>query len=297
MEKYMGKGFIPALGTPLDDNGRVVEESFRKQIEDQIKAGAAGLLCMGSMGIQAFIDPAECPNIARIAVDQAAGRVPVFVGAMDCTIAGAIRRMKAMDDIDVTAFVFTTPYYSPVKRPQIIRFFTGIAKNTKHNVMAYDLPGVTQSKITYDMLKEISDTCPNFIGVKTADEQMIRKIKTWGEFPENFLTCFSGLDTFDVCYPFGFTNYLDGMVSCCPKNFEKMDKALLSGDMATASQCLTNVVKLRDAMAGHPYLLAAYTEVMHLLGYSGRFHPDFAEDEPQCREEMRKILVEIGELE
>lgn len=296
MEKYMNKGFIPALGTPLDDNGHVVEESYRKQIEDQIRIGCAGLLSMGSMGIQAFIDPAECPNVARIAVDQAAGRVPVFVGAMDCTIAGALRRIKSMDDIDVTAFVFTTPYYSPVKAPQIIKFYTDIAKNTKHNIMAYDLPGVTQSKITYEILKAIVKECPNFIGVKTADEQMIRKIKTWGEFPENFITCFSGLDTFDVCYPFGFDNYLDGMVSCCPKNFEKMDKAFLAGDMKTASECLTKVVKLRDAMAGHPYLLAAYTEVMHLLGYDGRFHPDYAADEPECREEMKKVLQEIGEL-
>ena len=294
---YIGKGFIPALGTPLDENGHVVEESYRKQIEDQIKAGCAGLLSMGSMGIQAFIDPDECPKIAAIAVSQAAGRVPVFVGAMDCSIERALKRVKAMEDLDVTAFVFTTPYYSPVKKPQIEKFFIEIAKNTKKNIMAYDLPGVTQSKITYEMVKNIKAAAPNFIGIKTADEQMIRKIKTFGELSEDFITCFSGLDTFDVCYPFGFTNYLDGMVTCCPKNFEKMDKAFLAGDMKTASQCLTNVVKLRDAMAGYPYLLAAYTEVMHFLGYEGRFHPDYADFEGDaCREHLKKILVEIGEL-
>jgi len=291
------RGFVTALGTPLDENGHVIEASYRKQIEDQIRAGAAGILSMGSMGIQAFISPHECPKVAAIAVDQAAGRIPVFVGAMDCSIEGALARIKSMEHLDVAAFVFTTPYYSPVKKPQIERFYTEIAKHTTKNIMAYDLPGVTQSKITYEMVKNIKAQCPNFVGIKTADTAMIRKIKTCGELPADFMTCYSGLDTFDVCYPFGIDVYLDGMIACCPKNFSKIDKALVAGDMKTANECLTKVLKLRDAMAGYPYLLAAFTEAMHLLGYEGRFHPDYAENEGEaCREHMRQLLVEIGEL-
>ena len=37
-------GFVPALGTPLDKNGNLCVESYKKQIDDQIKAGAAGIL-------------------------------------------------------------------------------------------------------------------------------------------------------------------------------------------------------------------------------------------------------------
>ena len=43
-------GFYTALGTPLDDQGKVVKQSFVKQIEDQIASGASGLLVMGTMG-------------------------------------------------------------------------------------------------------------------------------------------------------------------------------------------------------------------------------------------------------
>lgn len=46
----MKAGFVPALGTPLDKEGKFVKESYKKQIDDQIKAGAVGILCMGSMG-------------------------------------------------------------------------------------------------------------------------------------------------------------------------------------------------------------------------------------------------------
>ena len=50
----MKAGFIPALGTPLDKNGNLMVESYKKQINDQIDAGAVGILCMGSMGQQAI---------------------------------------------------------------------------------------------------------------------------------------------------------------------------------------------------------------------------------------------------
>ena len=48
----MRPGFVPALGTPLDKDGNVIEASLKKHINDQIEAGAVGLLCMGSMGIE-----------------------------------------------------------------------------------------------------------------------------------------------------------------------------------------------------------------------------------------------------
>ena len=293
---YIGNGFVPALGTPLDDNGCVIEESLRKEVEDQIKAGAAGLLCMGSMGIQAYIDRDEAPKIAAICVDQAAGRVPVFVGAMDCTVKGAAKRMAAMDDIDVTAFVFTTPYYAACPKDGIITFYKKVAASTKHNIMMYDLPSVTQSKITYDIVTEVAKSCPNLIGIKTNDAQLIRKIKLLGELPEDFITCYSGLDVFDVSYEFGFKNYLDGMISCCPKTFEKMDKAFLAGDIATASKCLTNVVALRDLFLKYR-LMAAFTIAMNLEGYEGRFHNDYTEDETDlCREDVKAMLIKMGEL-
>ena len=119
----MKSGFVPALGTPLDAQGNLCKESYRKQIDDQIKAGAVGILCMGSMGIQSCIRQAVCPEVAAAAVEAAAGRVPVFVGAMDTSIARAKERLAAMEDLDVAGFVFTAPYYAANSREQMMRFF------------------------------------------------------------------------------------------------------------------------------------------------------------------------------
>ena len=47
----MKTGFVPALGTPLDEKGELLEDSYKKEIEMMIGCGAVGLLSMGSMGI------------------------------------------------------------------------------------------------------------------------------------------------------------------------------------------------------------------------------------------------------
>ena len=46
----MKYGFVPALGTPLDENGKLCKASYTAQINRMIDAGAVGILCMGSMG-------------------------------------------------------------------------------------------------------------------------------------------------------------------------------------------------------------------------------------------------------
>ena len=112
----MEKGFVPALGTPLDQNGELVAAGLKTQIDQQIKAGAVGLLCMGSMGQQAFIRNDVYPEVAKAAVEAAAGRVPVFVGAMDTSISRVKQRIAALEELDIAALVFTAPYYSAASR-------------------------------------------------------------------------------------------------------------------------------------------------------------------------------------
>ena len=292
----MKAGFVPALGTPLDENGNLIKKSLQKQIQDQIKAGAVGLLCMGSMGIQACIRENVYPTVAKAAVEAAAGRVPVFVGAMDTSIARAKERMAAMEAFDVGGFVFTAPYYAPCSRDQAMRYFRSVAAATAHGILLYDLPGVTQTKITYDMVLELLRDVPNFIGIKSADLQMFRKLTLNPDVDKDFIMVYSGLDTFDVAYKWGIDKCLDGMCSCTPVNTGKMFRAMEAGDYDTAAVCLNNIVALRDAFLGWD-LWPAYTTAMNLLGYEGSHSPDYC---APIREEyipaLRDMLQSIGEL-
>ncbi len=289
-------GFVPALLTPIDANGNLDESSYRKQIEDMIQAGAVGLLSMGSMGQQAYLRPSTCVEVARVAVDAAAGRVPVFVGAMDVSICRAKERVAAMEELDVAAFVFTAPYYNSCKPHQVKNYLKAIAASTKHNIMVYDLPGVTQFKFTYDFVLGLRKEIPNLIGIKSADTQMFRKLILNPEVPEDFIMVYSGLDTFDVAYKWGIKNCLDGMLPLAPKNTEKMFKAMDNDDYATAAECLNSILYLRDTYAAHD-LWPCASEAMNMLGYSGKHDPDINDPiKPENVAVVRAAMEKVGEL-
>ena len=292
----MRPGFVPALGTPLDAKGNLCVESYKKQIDDQIKAGAIGILCMGSMGIQAFIRGDVCPQVAQTAVEAAAGRVPVYVGAMDCSIGRAKERMAAMEHLDIAGFVFTTPYYSACTPQQIINFYKGVCAATKHKVLMYDLAVVTQSKITYEIVKELLRTVPNIAGIKSGDMNLFRKLKLDPEVPSDFVMVYSGLDNFDIAYKWGIDKCLDGMLSCTPVNTAKLFAAMEQGDYDAAAGYLNHIVALRDFFVARD-LWPSYSTAMNLLGYEGSFGPDYVcPIQEKYISEIKEELVRIGEL-
>ena len=291
----MKPGFVPALGTPLDQNGNLIADSLRKQIEAQIEAGAVGLLCMGSMGQEAFLRTDVYAEVAAVAVDAAKGRVPVFVGAMDTSIGRAAERMAAIEHLDIAGFVFTAPFYAPTPGPHMLNYFKGVAAKTKKSILLYDLPVVTQSKITYDMVLQMIREIPNLAGIKSADTQMFRKMKLNPEVPDDFIMVYSGLDTFDIAYKWGIDNCLDGMLTCTPANTGKMFAAMAEGDYDTAAVCLSNIVALRDLFVACD-LWPAYSYTMGLLGYPGKYGPDYTpEFNNDHADKIIAMMRQIGE--
>ena len=292
----MKSGYVPAVGTPLDKDGNLCVESYKKQIEDQIAAGAIGILCMGSMGQQAFIRQEVYPEVAKAAVEAAAGRVPVYVGAMDCSIARAKDRIAAMEHLDIAAFVFTTPYYHPCTPEQAMNYFKGVAKATKKPILLYDLPGVTQCKITYDMVMTLLKDVPNFKGIKSMDTVLFRKLTLNEAVPEDFLMVYSGLDMFDVAYKWGINKCLDGMMDCTPRNSKALFEAMEKGDYDTAAKALDNIVALRDFFVARD-LWPSFSAAMNLLGYEGSFALDYTSPIKESYvAEIKAELIRIGEL-
>lgn len=292
----MKSGYVPAVGTPLDKDGNLCVESYKKQIEDQIRHGAIAILSMGSMGIQPYLRTGVCAEVAKAAVEVAAGRVPVYVGAMDCSIARAKERMAAMEELDVTGFVLTTPYYYKCTPQMILNYYRGACAGTKHKVLMYDLPGVTQSKITFGIVKELIRTVPNLAGIKSADLNMFRRLKLDPEVPEDFLMVYSGLDNFDIAYKWGIDKCLDGMPSCTPVNSGKLFAAMAQGDYDKAAEYLNNIIALRDFFVARD-LWPSFSTAMNLLGYEGNFAPDYVSPiQEKYIPEIKNELVRIGEL-
>ncbi|MFC3772487.1 dihydrodipicolinate synthase family protein [Paenibacillus sp. GCM10012303] len=291
----MGKqGFFPALGTPLDENGRLIEGSLRRHVADQIEAGAAGLLVMGSMGQQPYIRGGETAEIARIAVEEASGACPVLIGVMDNSIGRVQERMDRLDGLAIDGVVATTPYYYPLTQADIVNFFTSLAAYSPYPVYLYDLAVVTQSKISAQTAEKLMKV-PNIGGIKTGDLTTARVLsRLQPTVNPDFRIMFSGLDVFDAAYAYGIRDNLDGMFSCTASLTTGMYKALEAGDNEAAARCLDGILLLRDTFV-EVGVFPAFTHAMNLLGYEGTFHPDYMQPiGPEQQEKVRECMQRLA---
>ena len=288
-------GFYTALGTPLTEDGRIIESALVKHIEQQIKAGASGLLLMGSMGIEASVRECEYGKIVSAALEAVDGRLPLFVGAMDNSIARVMDKIAMIGEgKQIEGIVLTVPFYSKPSDEDAINWFLSIADRSPYPVYLYDLAVVTKYKITMPVISAIINH-PNIKGIKTADWEMIKAIER--KYPDAEFAClYSGLDSFDYANAIGITKNLDGMFCCTPANARKMYDCVERGDLIGARAHLDNILLLRDTMIKYG-LMRCFTVCMNLLGVEGDFSQDYrAPMKPGAEEAMRTTMEQIGEL-
>ena len=292
----LNEGFYTALGTPVDKDGNVVESSLRKHIEDQISAGAEGLLLMGSMGIQPCIHDREFAKIVRIGSGAAGGRCPFFAGVMDNSIGRVQDRINALNDINLEGVVVTTPFYYMCTPDELKSYFSSIASISKYPVYLYDLPGVTKVKITLDTVLFLARD-KKFAGIKTGDLVLARELKRHPDIRPDFQVLFSGLDLFDVAYSYGIQRNLDGMFCCTPRNAADMYRCLKTGDFNGGGKHLDNILSLRQTFLTTGGIFPSFTAAMNLLGYEGNFSPDYAISVGQdAILKIEAAMKKIGEL-
>ncbi len=294
IKQKMKNGFYPALGTPVDSDGRLVVKSFNRQVELMIESGAKGLLCMGSMGNMASVRDREYPGIARQCSEVVSGRLPVMVGVMDCSVSRVNDRIEALEGIKIDGVVTTVPFYFKVNPGESIRFFTLLAKISKYPIYIYDLPSVTQSPVTARILKSLVGI-PNIKGIKTANLALILDMQRNNCIHDDFSVFYSGLDLFDIALQCGISKNLDGMFTCTPMNSKKLYEEISRSSLETKSEYLKNILELRNLFLKEN-IFSAYSYAMELLGCPGNYQADYDTPVPEkLKEEIFNCMKTIKE--
>ena len=287
-------GFYTAMGTPIDEHGDLIEDSFIKHIEQQIALGASGLLVLGSMGIEVYLKNSTIAKAAKIAADTVRGRIPLFIGAMDNSIVKVMEKRDAIGNVNIDGIVLTTPFYATLTDDEVVNWFTTIADKSPYPLYLYDIAVVTKTKIKMCAIDRLINH-KNIKGIKTVDWEMIQAIGR--KYPNADFNClYSGLDNFDYANMMGIGKNLDGMFCCTPKNTKAMFDAIGKREFALARVHLDNILLMRNTMISLG-LMRSFTYLMNELGFEGNFHQDYT---LPLSEEIKKTLIatmtEIGEF-
>lgn len=141
------KGLIPAMATPMHDDGSLNLDAVAPLAERLIESGADGLFVAGSMGEAASMNPDERLQAVRATVKAVNGRVPVIAGTGFPTTQETILMTRMCEDEGVAAVSVVTPYYWKMSQEALYRHYANVITATKLPVFAYNLPQNTGNNL------------------------------------------------------------------------------------------------------------------------------------------------------
>lgn len=163
----MFKGSLVAIVTPFRD-GRVDETAFKRLIEFQIENGTDGLVPCGTTGESATLGVDEHHHVIELAVQAAAGRVPVIAGTGSNNTSEAIELTRAAKAAGAQASLSITPYYNKPSQEGIYRHFMAIAKASELPFVLYNIQSRTGVNVLPETIARIAQDCPYLAAVKEA---------------------------------------------------------------------------------------------------------------------------------
>ena len=187
----MLSGAIVAIVTPFK-NGTVDEAGFRDLIEFQIANGTRGIVPCGTTGESATLSYEEHRRVIEIAVEQAAGRVPVIAGTGSNNTEEAISLTRHAKNAGADAALMISPYYIKPTQEGIYRHFEKVAEFVDIPIIIYNIPGRTASNIEPFTIARLSKI-DNIVGVKEASGSMKQITDIIAMCPDDF-TVMSGED-------------------------------------------------------------------------------------------------------
>lgn len=159
------QGIITPIITPFTQDGAFNELVFRNLIDMLIDNGVDGIFPLGTTGEFYACRASEVETIFTVAVEQVAGRIPVYAGVNHITTRGVLDLVKIAEKCNVSALSVLTPMFISQTQSELYGFYKTIAENTRLPVIVYNnqpKTNVTVSPETIARLAEIE----NIVGVK-----------------------------------------------------------------------------------------------------------------------------------
>ncbi len=126
--KKVFKGILPALITPLEADGKTVnEKSARALIEYQLSLGADGFYILGSTGEGLLLEEEQRMRMCEITVSQVAGRKPVICHIADMNFDRAVRLAKHAERVGADALSAVPPFFFDYSMTDIFDYYRKLA--------------------------------------------------------------------------------------------------------------------------------------------------------------------------
>lgn len=229
----MIKGSIVAIVTPMQEDGSLDLPALRKLIDWHIAEGTDAIVIVGTTGESPTVTVDEHCELISIAVEHAAGRIPVIAGTGGNSTAEAIELTQFAKTVGADASLQVVPYYNRPTQEGMFRHFSKIAEAVDLPVILYNVPGRTVADMSNDTIVRLS-AVPGIVGVKDATGNLGRGIELLASVPASFAV-YSGDDATAMALMFcGAQGNISVTANVVPRAMHELCLAAMAGDVAKA---------------------------------------------------------------
>ncbi|MGD9772777.1 4-hydroxy-tetrahydrodipicolinate synthase [Diaphorobacter sp.] len=229
-------GSIVALVTPMHDDGSVDYPTLRKLIDWHIQEGTNCIGVVGTTGESPTVNVDEHCEIIRVAVEQAAGRVPVMAGCGANSTHEAIELARFAKKVGADSQLQVVPYYNKPTQEGQYRHFRSIAEAVGDLPMVlYNVPGRSVADMHHETVLRLTQV-PGIVGIKEATGNIERAQWLIRDVPKGFAV-YSGDDPTAVALMLcGGQGNISVTANVAPRLMSELCVAALAGDTRRAME-------------------------------------------------------------
>ena len=179
--------YTPAV-TPHGADGAIDKTAFAEVLESLIEARVHGVIIGGSTGEYYAHTAQERFELAAVAKDVIAGRLPLIVGTGATRTEDAMAYARAAREIGADAILVTSPPYAlPTERENAVHALA-VDRAANLPIMLYNYPGRMGVEMGPDYLARVGKS-KNVVAIKESSGDMGRVHLLAREFPHIALSC------------------------------------------------------------------------------------------------------------
>jgi len=247
MSSPMFKGSYVALITPMRPDGAVDEAAFSAFVDWQIQQGTQGIIPVGTTGESPTLSHDEHRRVVEIAVEVAAGRVPVIAGAGSNSTAEAIELTRHAKEAGADAALVVTPYYNKPTQSGMVLHYTAIADAVDLPIVIYNIPPRSVVDMSVETMAHLARH-RNIVGVKDSTANLARPLHTRRACGAEFVQM-SGEDHTALAFmAAGGHGCISVTGNIAPRLCSEMHRAWQDGETDKAIAIQDRLLALHDAM-------------------------------------------------
>ncbi len=261
------KGVHAAIVTHFDAELNVDHEAVAAEVSRLIDAGIHGIVPNGTVGEGGSLSREERRAVIETVVGAAAGQAPVCAGVSASTAEQAAAFARDAREAGADSVMSLPPLLYRADRPELIEFFSTVAREAGLPLMVYNNPQSSGSDLEPELLADLAREVPGIVALKETSGDARRIAELVNLCPE--LDVMVGGDDWALeGFCAGAAGWVSGVADVFPTESVRLWDLCQAGELAAARSLYADLLPLAR-LDMTPKLVQYFKAALDEIGIGG----------------------------